>query len=151
MLFQLLLLVEDLNEVAAPRGGGCSQVYIRPFPSGSGVWKVSVDVGREPRWRADGKILYFNGRISFAQATLMAAAVNPDGRGGLQLDTPQRLFEAPVATRVPQANVFTISPHPDGQRFLVNMVTDTTGSVVNVVTSVHKLIANREAENSHTN
>ena len=34
---------------------GKGQVYIRPFPSGSQVWKVSADGGREPRWRSDGK------------------------------------------------------------------------------------------------
>lgn len=33
------------------------EVYIRPFPSGSQVWKVSADGGREPRWRSDGKEL----------------------------------------------------------------------------------------------
>jgi Tol biopolymer transport system component len=35
------------------------QIFIVPFPEGSGMWQVSVDGGRWPRWRADGKELYF--------------------------------------------------------------------------------------------
>lgn len=38
---------------------GKGEVYIRPFPMGPGVWKVCVDSAREPRWRSDGRELYF--------------------------------------------------------------------------------------------
>ncbi len=40
---------------------GRYEVYARLFPSGSGVWKVSTEGGREPRWSADGKELFFVG------------------------------------------------------------------------------------------
>jgi Tol biopolymer transport system component len=38
---------------------GQREVYVRPFPSGDGQWKVSTAGGEQPRWRADGRELYF--------------------------------------------------------------------------------------------
>jgi Tol biopolymer transport system component len=114
---------------------GKGEVYIRPFPSGSQVWKVSADAGREPRWRSDGRELYFTSLLSLGRVMLMAATVDADGRGGLRLGTPQKLFEAPVYTIVPQGNVFVYSPHPDRQRFLVNQSVETGEPTVNVITN----------------
>ncbi len=67
---------------------GKGQVYIRPFPAGSETWRVSVDGGREPRWRSDGKELYFPVFRNVELRTLMATAVEPDGRGGLRIGIP---------------------------------------------------------------
>jgi Tol biopolymer transport system component len=38
-------------------GGG--QIYIQPFPPSGGKWQVSNSIGFQPRWRGDGKELYF--------------------------------------------------------------------------------------------
>src|SRR5207249_3068312 len=35
------------------------QVYVRSFPPSGGKWQVSVGGGTEPRWRRDGKEMYF--------------------------------------------------------------------------------------------
>jgi eukaryotic-like serine/threonine-protein kinase len=37
---------------------GQREVYVRPFPSGDGQWKVSMAAGEQSRWRADGRELY---------------------------------------------------------------------------------------------
>jgi len=41
---------------------GQNEVYVRPFPSGPGRWKVSAgrEGSLEPHWRRDGKELYFH-------------------------------------------------------------------------------------------
>ncbi len=65
---------------------GGNEVYLQPFPSGAGRWQASVNGGSQPRWRADGKELYFD-----ADDTLMAVSV-AEGQGGLVLGRPQRLF-----------------------------------------------------------
>ena len=39
--------------------GGPLQVYVKPFPSGDGKWQVSPRGGFLPRWRADGKEIFF--------------------------------------------------------------------------------------------
>jgi dipeptidyl aminopeptidase/acylaminoacyl peptidase len=40
-------------------GSGNREIYITPFPGKTGKWQVSVAGGRYPRWRADGKELFF--------------------------------------------------------------------------------------------
>jgi Tol biopolymer transport system component len=68
---------------------GANEVYVRPFPNGpGGVWKVSVDRGSEPRWSADGKELYYERSLTNERVTLLASAVEADGRGGLRIGAP---------------------------------------------------------------
>jgi Tol biopolymer transport system component len=122
---------------------GKGQVYIRPFPSGSQVWKVSNDGGREPRWRSDGKELFFTSPPVTARAILMAVAIDADGRGGLRIGPPQKLFEVRAYVIVPQNNAFLYSPHPDRQRFLVNELVETGDPTVNVITNWQSGVAAR--------
>jgi len=100
---------------------GRSEVYVRPFPTGSGKWPVSTDGGAYARWRRDGKELFYVNNISgFSGSPLMAVPIQTDGstfRAGL----PKALFETqlPAGMRHPggPANSFAVAP--DGQRFLL--------------------------------
>ncbi len=127
---------------------GKFEVYIRPFPAGPGVRKVSVDdSGREPRWRADGKELYF---VSFkvnGRETLMAVSVLPDGRSGLRIGRPERLFEARAEPLLPQNNVFSYSPEHEGQRFLMSASAETGQRTLKVVMNWHTAVT--EATKPH--
>ncbi len=38
---------------------GRNEVYIRPFPGPGGKWQVSTNGGSHPRWRRDGKELFY--------------------------------------------------------------------------------------------
>jgi serine/threonine-protein kinase len=38
---------------------GRNEVYVRPFPNGSERWQISVAGGTEPRWRRDGRELFY--------------------------------------------------------------------------------------------
>jgi Tol biopolymer transport system component len=38
---------------------GRFEVYVRPFPDGTGQWTISVAGGMQPRWRRDGKELFY--------------------------------------------------------------------------------------------
>src|SRR5205823_3618722 len=40
---------------------GQFQIVVQPFPQPTGKWQVSLHGGTQPRWRADGKELYFIG------------------------------------------------------------------------------------------
>ena len=120
---------------------GENQVYIRPFPEGSQIWRVSIDGGREPRWRADGKELYFSVLRSLSRQSLMAAAVESDARGGLRIGVPEELFGLAAIPIVAQSNVWFYSPHPDGQRFVVNALAATSAPTVNLITNWHEAAA----------
>ena len=38
------------------------EVYVEPIPRDGRRWQVSNDYGREPRWRGDGRELFYLGR-----------------------------------------------------------------------------------------
>ena len=38
---------------------GQFEVYVQPFPAGEGKWKISIAGGEGPRWRGDGRELFF--------------------------------------------------------------------------------------------
>ena len=123
---------------------GIYAVYLRAFPTGSQVWKVAVDRSLEPRWRADGKELYFKVWRS-PLGTFMTVTVDADERGGLRVGVPQRLFDARVYTSVIQNNVFSYSPHPDGQRLLVDVLSETGEPTVNVITHWQQAVGGQKA------
>ncbi|HEV8414713.1 MAG TPA: protein kinase [Bryobacteraceae bacterium] len=88
---------------------GTAEIYVRPFTVEAGAapkWLVSKGGGVLPRWRSDGKVLYY---ISTA-AQMMA--VDLDTSKGLRAETPRRLFAASPLT----LQGWDLAP--DGKRFL---------------------------------
>ena len=73
----------------------------------------------------------------------MTATVTTDGKG-LRVGIPQRLFEARINTTVVQNNIWSYSPHPDGQRFLVNVMVEAGEPTINVITNWHRASARPE-------
>jgi Tol biopolymer transport system component len=118
---------------------GQTEVYVRPFPSGPGRWKVSVGrgVSREPRWRSDGKELFFlEGGVPGNR--LMAVLVQNGPHGDFQAGAPQPLFEFRGSGMVPTNNVFFYSPSADGQRFLVTVQPAGEEPTLNVINNWEK-------------
>jgi Tol biopolymer transport system component/predicted Ser/Thr protein kinase len=70
---------------------GRNEIYVRPFPGPGGQWQVSTGGGIMPRWRADGKELYYLA----PDLKLMAAAVAVQG-ASLAPGTPEALFQTHV-------------------------------------------------------
>jgi hypothetical protein len=89
---------------------GREEVYIQRFPKLGDKVTVSSGGGSQPRWRRDGKELFFvtlDGR-------LMAAPVKmSDGR--LEAGEPKPLFRMPLRLAPTQ---YTYDVSADGQRFL---------------------------------
>jgi Tol biopolymer transport system component/predicted Ser/Thr protein kinase len=90
----------EANGVFSPDGkwvayesdeSGRDEIYVRPFPGPGGQWQVSTAGGSMPRWRADGKELYY---LSPDQK-LMAAGVTVQG-ASLAPGTPEALFQTHV-------------------------------------------------------
>jgi Tol biopolymer transport system component/predicted Ser/Thr protein kinase len=96
---------------------GHYEVYARSFsPDGpgqgvsdeSGKWLISDHGGSSPRWRGDGKELYYIAQDGKLMAVPLA------GGHGFKAGVPKVLFQAPQG-----ANVGTRwAPAPDGKRFL---------------------------------
>jgi Tol biopolymer transport system component len=119
---------------------GNQEIYVRPFPSGPGRWKISAGRGsnREPRWRRDGKELFF---LEFMQPNIRLTAVPVQSGipGDFRAGAAQALFEFRALGTIIAANIFLYSPSPDGQRFLVNVETREDAPTLNVVTNWEKI------------
>ncbi len=113
-------------------GSSGSEILIRPFPSGTGVWRVGP--GREPQWSADGKRLYFVSSGE-TEVRLFEVSIEADGNGGVRVGTPRELFRFRAQGVVINGNVPFYAPHPDGERFLVNLLPEPTPTVLHAVTN----------------
>jgi Tol biopolymer transport system component len=95
------------------------EVYVSPFPNFSSRWQVSRgDGGEEPRWRRDGKELFYlapDGR-------LMAADVKTGL--GFEAGLPVALFQTHPRQPLSAMDFFTYDVTADGQKFLVNSKVD---------------------------
>jgi eukaryotic-like serine/threonine-protein kinase len=88
---------------------GANEIYIQRFPEGGGKIQVSVSGGLQPRWRRDGKeIFYVEGE------TIMAVPVtmSPEPKLGV----PRRLFTQLGITRN-NGHQYDVTAH--GERFVV--------------------------------
>ena len=97
---------------------GRLEVYVQTIPATGERWQVSTGGGRQPRWRHDGRELFF---LS-PSAAIMSVATQPSA-GGFHVDPPKQLFQTRVGIQPddlnPGADVSQFGVSPDGQRFLV--------------------------------
>jgi len=98
----------------ASEESGNWEVYVTSFPGGAGKWQVSRGGGTEPRWRGDGKEIFY---IS-PSGMLMAVPVGSDG--GFSTGTPAPLFQIHGRAPISSTDAFTYDVTKDGKRFLVN-------------------------------
>jgi serine/threonine protein kinase len=108
---------------------GRHQIYVQPFPNADGRWQVSTEGGAEPRWRGDGRELYFIG----ADRRMMAVPVTT--AASFEHGTPQPLFPTRVSDMAnPYRTSYAVTP--DGQHFLINSVAENaTAPSLTVVTN----------------
>jgi hypothetical protein len=112
---------------------GKREVYVRPFPPGEGEWPISIAGGEEPRWRGDGKELFFEA----ADGKMMSVAIRavPGPKPVFEAGTPVALFDAHMV-HGPSDITFEYDVTADGKRFLINTVVGGAGSTpLTVVTN----------------
>jgi Tol biopolymer transport system component len=92
---------------------GRYEIYVRPFPKPGGQWQISAGGGISPRWRRDGRELYYiapDNRLMAVSISTKGATLDPAAPVAL---FPTRLFAGPGAFAAQYAVA------PDG-RFLIN-------------------------------
>jgi eukaryotic-like serine/threonine-protein kinase len=90
---------------------GRYQVYVAPFPGPGRKWQISAGEGRFPRWRKDGRELYYlapDNTITAVQIRLEDSAVD--------VGASTALFKTPPVYST--GTIYRVTP--DGERFLVN-------------------------------
>jgi Tol biopolymer transport system component len=112
----------------ASNESGRWEVYVSSFPAPGGNWKISSAGGSEPRWRSDGKEVFYLA----SDGKLMAATVNegPPFEAGVAA----ALFQTRRRERISATDLFSYDVSADGQRFLVNTdVGEVASSPLNLV------------------
>jgi dipeptidyl aminopeptidase/acylaminoacyl peptidase len=108
----------ELNGTFSPDGrwvayqsnaSGRDEVLVRPFPNKDPARTISRDGGMYPRWRGDGKELFF---VS-TEGTMMAIGFDPTS--GLPKGVPQALF----STQIWMGDNRPYAVDKNGERFLV--------------------------------
>ncbi len=116
---------------------GSNEIYLARYPQSGAAIRVSSAGGGTPRWRADGRELYFiarDGRIMVASIQLATVPT---------IGPPAVLIAEPVAPEPFIGSVF--EPMPDGNRFLLRRQSFTP-PVLQMITGWHGLIQRDAAQ-----
>jgi len=90
------------------------EIYVTSFPDARGKWQVSSGGGEQPRWRGDGKELFY---LSL-DGKMMAAPVTTGAH--FDAGTPVVLFQSTPRQPILVYDLFVYDVSRDGQRFLIN-------------------------------
>jgi hypothetical protein len=109
---------------------GTSEVYVRDFQGSRGSVRISTGSGSLPRWRRDGKELFY-----FFEGKLMSIGVKAGG-SSFEPGVPKFLFD----TGVPKLKLLfekvgtrNYDVSRDGQRFLVAVPVESSPEPITVV------------------
>jgi Tol biopolymer transport system component len=109
---------------------GRGEVYVQPFslegkPS-TQRWQISASGGTDPRWRRDGRELFFLAADQKLMSVAIRSATEKVGAPEFAFDSPQSLFTLPPMFTLPvtsngvfEAMAFRYAVTADGKRFLV--------------------------------
>jgi len=104
---------------------GSAEVYVRNLANATSRWQVSAGGGSNPRWRGDGRELFFVSGDSWISAVEFK---------GHSPAAPRRLFQAHFS---PPGNPYlsNYDVTSDGRRFLLKIpVKDVTSSPIHLIT-----------------
>lgn len=92
---------------------GDFEVYVQPFPATGAKFQISTHGGAQPRWRGDGKEMYYRSR----DGKVMAVSVSLGAK--LEVGLPHMLFQVRPDPLYPSLGS-SYDVTRDGQRFIVN-------------------------------
>ncbi len=98
----------------ASNESGREEIYVTSFPGAQGKWQVSNAGGEQPKWRSDGKELFYLAPDGKMMALPVTEGANFDA------GTPAALFQANPRQMIATSERFDYDVSKDGQRFLIN-------------------------------
>jgi eukaryotic-like serine/threonine-protein kinase len=103
------------------------EIYVTSFPEAHGKWQVSNAGGDQPKWRSDGKELFYLAPDSKIMAVPVTTGTNFDAQ------TPTVLFQANPREILATSERFSYDVSNDGQKFLINTQMKTATTPMSVV------------------
>ena len=98
----------------ASEESGTWEIYVTSFPSPAGKLQLSQGGGTEPRWRGDGKELFYIN--SKRMMTAVPISTMPDFSSG----SPRELFAVPNRAPISSTDLYSYDVTKDGRRFIVD-------------------------------
>ena len=111
----------------ASNESGRWEIYVTSFPEAHGKWQVSNAGGDQPKWRSDGKELFYISPDSRIIAVPVKTGANFDA------GTPTVLFQANPREMIATSELFFYDVSNDGQKFLINTQLKTAMTPMSVV------------------
>jgi len=111
---------------------GRFEIWVQPFPGREGQvpkWQISNNGGAQVRWRHDGKELFYiapDGR-------LMAVPISFSDGQAIDRGAPVALFPTRLGGAVQTNSTQQYMVSPDGQRFLMNTVTEEATPPITII------------------
>jgi serine/threonine protein kinase/Tol biopolymer transport system component len=100
---------------------GRYEVYVQPFPPSGAKWLISPGGGGHPRWRRDGKELFYLALAGGTGEIIVMAAEPTASVSGFGAGTPKALFKTTTLSLLANLGPFgdqVYSVSADGQRFI---------------------------------
>jgi serine/threonine protein kinase len=111
----------------ASNESGRWEIYVTSFPEAHGKWQVSNIGGDQPRWRGDGKELFYLSTDSKVMAVPVKTGSNFDPGAATAL------FQANPREMFATSELFSYDVSNDGQKFLINSQMKTEMTPMSVV------------------
>jgi dipeptidyl aminopeptidase/acylaminoacyl peptidase len=100
---------------------GQNEIYVQAFPGPGGKARVSTEGGSQPRWRRDGKELFF---VAPDNRLMVVPVARPSNGLALNVGAPVALFATRLALMGAPKHQYAVAA--DGQRFLMVVSADET-------------------------
>ncbi|HET9306590.1 MAG TPA: protein kinase [Candidatus Sulfotelmatobacter sp.] len=94
------------------------EIYVTSFPRADNKWQVSRGGGKEPRWRRDGKELFF---LS-AEGKIIAVPIK--ATANFEAGSPETLFQTHTRQSISALDRVSYDVSADGQKFLIDTKVD---------------------------
>jgi Tol biopolymer transport system component len=112
------------------------EIYLAPFPTGNRI-QVSKEGGGQPRWRRDGKELFYIAR----DGTLMAVPIDLPAAGQTPtVGAALSLFSTRLASRGARKQQYAVAA--DGQRFLMVVADEAAASPITIAQNWMAMLKN---------
>jgi dipeptidyl aminopeptidase/acylaminoacyl peptidase len=118
----------------ASNESGRYEIYVQAFPEPKVRRRISPEGGHQPRWRGDGRELFY----VTDDGTLVAVPIKVDASlKTLDVDVPQPLFKTAIVAVNPGGQSHQYAVTPDGARFLINTRIDNSEQVAPITLIVN--------------
>jgi Tol biopolymer transport system component len=110
---------------------GQREIYVQSFPAADSVTRISIDGGQMPRWRRDGKELFFISSTGKMMAVSVKLGAGP--KPSFEAGTPEPLFDSHIINTFITNILHQYDVTADGQRFIVVTANKTESPLLNLI------------------